>query len=360
MALRVGVIGCGAIHGIHADAIRGVDGVELAGFCDVVRDRAKAAGDKYDVPATTSLAKLFASVDAVTIGIPSGDHAKIGIKAARAGKHVLCEKPIDVTLAKGRALVAACREAGVTLSVVSQHRFAKDIQQLREVAQNDGFGRLVAGDMYTKWYRTQAYYDSGDWRGTWKLDGGGCLMNQGVHYVDMIQWIMGGVKSVQAQVRTSAHDRIEVEDVAQALVEYNNGATGILYGATAFYPGFAERLEVHGQYGSAIIEGDRIKYWKSDEEAAKQGLYGGGVQQQPTPNVHVQNDKASEETGSADPSAIWGEQHRLQIDDWARAIKDKRDPFMTGEMALEPVKVILAVYKSARNGGRRIELDSLK
>jgi predicted dehydrogenase len=210
-------------------------------------------------------------------------------------------------------------------------------------------GPLLAGDASIKWYRTQEYYDSGDWRGTWKLDGGGCLINQGVHYIDMIQWIMGGVHSVQAQVRTAAHS-IEVEDIANVLVEYKSGAVGVIQGSTSYYPGFAERLEVHGEHGSVIVEGDRIKLWRVEAERAKLGKYGDGVMQQPTPSVHMSEVTDNEE----DPTAAWGEGHRLQFEDFAQAIADRRDPFITGEMALEPLKIILAIYRSARLGGRKV------
>jgi predicted dehydrogenase len=303
---------------------------------------------------------MLAKVDAVSICVPSGLHARLGIQAARAGKHVVCEKPIDVSLRAARALVQGCRDNGVKLAVISQHRFSNDIRAVREAAQSGALGPLLMGDMYNKWYRTQAYYDSGAWRGTWKLDGGGCLMNQGVHYVDMIQWIMGGVRAVQAVMSTGAHD-IEVEDHVYALVEYKNGAIGSIHGSTASYPGFAERLEVHGRHGSAIIEADRLKFFKVDPEAPKDpSPYGGGVTKQPTPKVEVHTAKEDSATGASDPTAIWGEQHRMQVEDFVRAVRDDRDPFIAGEMALEPLKVILAVYKSARTGGRRVEVESIR
>ena len=211
---------------------------------------------------------------------------------------------------------------------------------------------MLAGDASVKWFRTQAYYDSGDWRGTWALDGGGCLMNQGIHTVDMIQWAMGGVRAVQAMVRTSGH-AIEVEDQANVLVEYRNGAIGTIQASTVAYPGFAERLEVHGEHGSVVVEGDRTKLWRVDPERAKLGKYGGGVMGQPTPNVHL---AGAAEWTEDDPTALWGEQHRLQIEDFARAVMEDREPFVTGEMALEPLKIVLAVYESARRGGVRVEV----
>lgn len=353
MKVRYGIVGCGAIHGTHADAIARVDGAELRIVYDPVKDKAKAAAEKYGVLAARSLKDLFSSVDVVNVCVPSGLHAKVGIEAAKAGKHVLCEKPIDVTLSKAQALVTAANDAGVKLGVISQHRFASDIRRLRDMAQGGELGPLLEGDAYIKWYRTQAYYDSGDWRGTWKLDGGGCLMNQGVHYVDMLQWIMGGVESVQAITRTAAHE-IEVEDIATALLRFKNGAVGVLQGSTSFFPGLAERLEVHGKLGSVIIEGDRFKVVEINEnKEGDDSPYGRGVTKQPTPNIHSVGEGS---TPPEDPTASWSEQHRLQIEDFTRAIQDNRDPYVTGEMALEPLKVILAVYKSGRRNGARVEV----
>ncbi|MFZ4506426.1 MAG: Gfo/Idh/MocA family protein [Fimbriimonas sp.] len=349
--IRFGIVGCGAISSTHAEAIRAVPGATLVGFYDVLPERAAKRAAAFEVLAYDDLAKLFGEVDAVCVCVPSGLHAELGIAAARAGKHVLVEKPIEVTLAKAEELVRECRAAGVKLSVISQHRFSRAVQSLRRAAVEGDLGRLLAGDASIKWYRTQAYYDSGDWRGTLALDGGGCLINQGVHYIDMIHWIMGGVRAVQAQTRTAAHE-IEVEDIANALIEYRNGAVGVIQGSTSYYPGMAERLEVHGTHGGVMIEGDRVKLWEVDPEAAGQGLYGGGVMQQPTPSRRL----ADAVSGDDDPSATWGEQHRLQIEDFVDAICDDRDPFITGEMALEPLRVILAIYESARQGGVRVEL----
>jgi len=353
VSVRYGIVGCGKIYSTHADALLEIEGAQLAAVYDVDAQAACAASERYGVPATPSLESLFDAVDAVIIGVPSGLHAGIGIQAAKAGKHVVVEKPIDVTLEAATKLVTACREAGVRQTTISQHRFSRDIRNLREAAQSGELGKLIQGDAYVKWYRTQLYYDSGDWRGTYALDGGGCLMNQGVHYVDMIQWVMGGVKSVQAMCRTMTHN-IEVEDVAYAMVEYKNGAIGLIHASTNCYPGLAERIEVHGQHGSVILEGDRVKLWQVDAAAAAEGQYGGGVMMQPTPNLHLTGAKT---TDTDDTSHQWNVQHRLQLEDFTKAVLDDRDPFITGEMSLEPLKVILAIYESSRNGGKRVELQ---
>ncbi len=352
--LRFGIVGCGAIHSTHAQALEGIEGAKLSAFFDIDPGRSAAASERFGATCARSWEEFLGLADAVVICVPSGLHAEIGIAAAQAGKHVVVEKPIDVSLATATQLVKAARTAKVKLTTISQHRFAKDIRALRDAAQSGELGTLIQGDAYNKWFRAQAYYNSADWRGTWKLDGGGCLMNQGIHYVDMIQWIMGGVKSVQAQIRTAAHD-IEVEDTANVLVEYRNGAVGVIQGSTATFPGMAERLEVHGTFGSVVIEADRIKVWRVDSEAANDGSpYGAGVTQQPTPKVHLHDVNIN--LTSEDATTKWGNQHQLQLTDFVQAVADNRDPYLTGEMSLEPLKVVLAIYESARNDGKKVEI----
>lgn len=354
--LKFGLVGCGVIHGTHADALKKIDGVKLMAVYDIDPVKAKAASDKYGVKSTKTLKGLFDEVDVVNVLVPSGLHGQIGIKAARAGKHVIVEKPIEVKLSTAEKLVKTARESGVKLTTISQHRFAQDIRTLHAAAQSGDLGPLLEGDAYNKWYRSQAYYASAGWRGTWALDGGGCLMNQGVHYVDMIQWVMGGVKAVQAQIRTAARS-IEVEDVANALIEYKNGATGVIQASTAYFPGLAERMEVHGKYASVIIEGDKTKVWETNEDKdGDRSLYGRGVQSQPTPNVHSHGTDPKAGV-AADPKAIWIDLHRAQLEDFTKAVIDNREPFITGEMALEPLKIILGIYRSGKRNGARVEIE---
>jgi len=354
--IRFGIVGCGSIHGTHADALEKIDGAKLVAVFDSKGDRSAKVAQERGAVVAHSLDELFTLVDTVTICVPSGLHAQIGIAAARAGKHVLSEKPIDVSVARALECVNACRDAGVKYGVISQHRFARDIQAVQTAAQDGGFGRLISGDACTIWYRTQAYYDSDrSWRGTNELDGGS-ILNQGVHYVDMIQWIMGGAKSVQAQMRTANHD-MEAEDIINILVEWKNGAIGTLKATTCAYPGYSERIEVCGTIGSAVIEGDHLKTWKVDPDAAQDpSPYGGGVMAQPTPKETICDPAEASASGASDPTAIWGEQHRMQVEDFVRAIADDQEPFVTGEMALEPLRIIQAAYTSAREGGRRVEL----
>lgn len=355
MSVRIGIVGCGAIYKTHAQAVLRIPEADLAGFFDIVPERSREAEAAFSRPAFPSLNELLENCDAVSVCVPSGLHAEVGVAAAKAGRHVLVEKPIDVALDAATRLVRECRASGVKLSVVSQHRFAPDILRLRSAIEEGELGALVEGDAYIKWYRTQAYYDSGDWRGTWTLDGGGCLMNQGIHYIDMVQWLMGGVRSVQAQVRTAAH-AIEVEDVACALVEYRNGSIGVIQGSTSFFPGFGERLEIHGRYGTVVIEGDVAKCWEIDDaRGGDTSPYGRGVYAQPTPKFAVAAETQIP-TDAETAAERWIEQHRLQIEDFVSAVAKDREPFITGEAALEPLKVILAIYESARSGGVSVKV----
>lgn len=353
---RIGIVGCGAIHGTHADAVHGVKEASLAGFYDIIPERSKAAAQKYGGKAFPTLKALVHASDAVHVCVPSGLHAKVATKVAAWGRHALVEKPIDVDTRAAEKLVETFDKAGLTLGVVSQHRFSQAIQKTREAAQSGAFGKLTQGDVIVKWYRTQAYYDSGDWRGTWKLDGG-CLMNQTVHYIDMVQWIMGPIHAVRAISQTATH-RMEAEDIAYALVEYSNGALGMIHGTTSAYPGYAERIEIYGEYGTSILEGDKIKAWNVDPDAPSDpSPYGKGVVAQPTPKVEIIETAGTEGTGASDPSAIWGEQHRLQIEDFVHAVREGRAPFITGADALQPLKVINAIYASARKGGARVVVN---
>jgi predicted dehydrogenase len=344
--IRFGILGCGNISKTHVHGIANSEGAVLTAVCDEVEEKAKSLAAEASVAAFTNYEDFLREVDAVVIALPSGLHADYTVRAASLGKHVLTEKPLDITLGSGTRMVDACENANVKLGCISQHRFARDMQRLHNAAQNGDLGTLIQGDSYTKWFRSQAYYDSAGWRGTWAMDGGGCLMNQGVHYIDMIQWIMGGVKSVQARVRTISHD-IEVEDQAIAMVEYQNGALGVIQGSTSTYPGMSERIEVHGTKGTVVVEGDRAKIW-AVKEIADQEPFGAGV------TLGKAHDLDDDPTTST-----WNEAHRLQIQDFTNSIRDNRDPMITGRAALEPLKVILAIYESSSRGGSPVLLEEL-
>ncbi|MFW5697200.1 MAG: Gfo/Idh/MocA family protein, partial [Fimbriimonadaceae bacterium] len=310
--IRFGIVGCGAIFATHADALKKSTNARLTAVYDCEPDKTLVAAEQYSVKSAESIAELFDETDAVTVCVPSGLHAQIGVEAAKAGKHVLVEKPIDISEANAARLIEACRDNGVKLGVISQHRFARDVQKTREAVQYGELGKPLHGNAYIRWYRTQAYYDSAEWRGTWELDGGGCTINQSIHMIDQLQWVMGGVRSVAAQMETVAHE-IEVEDTMNALVEFRNGASGVIQSTTAAYPGFKERLEFGGLYGSVILEGDTIKFWEADPEApANPSPYGRNLKYHPLPTASIF--ETMNQSKGQDPTVRWENQHRMQIE----------------------------------------------
>ena len=248
------IIGTGMIAAMHADAIATLPGARLVAVTDIDAGLAVAFAAARGCEAEPDLDALLAraDVDVVCVCVPSGLHAEIGIRAAKAGKHLVVEKPIDVTLAAADRLIEAARAAGVALTVISQHRFDPGLIELKRLLGDGALGRLVLGEASTKWYRSQAYYDSAGWRGTWAMDGGS-LLNQGIHYVDLLRWCMGPVAEVTAVCATQAH-QIEVEDTALAIVRFSSGAVGTILSSTAAFPGFPQRLEITGTEGTVIIE----------------------------------------------------------------------------------------------------------
>jgi UDP-N-acetyl-2-amino-2-deoxyglucuronate dehydrogenase len=347
--LGFAIVGAGVIGPFHARAITAQPDARLVAICDEIPEAAAKLAAEFGGEATSDLDALLArdDIQIINVCVPSGLHAEVGIKAAKAGKHVICEKPIDITLDAADRLIAACAEAGVKLQVISQHRFGAGMQRLKQAIETGALGKLVMGNAEIFWYRAQAYYDSGGWRGTWALDGGGALMNQGVHYVDQLRWLMGPVASLTAKMGTLAHERIEVEDAAVAVIQYANGAIGSLIGTTDAFPGYTCRLEIVGTEGSVIIEDGEIKAWNLKSEQGEVGAYGRSKEAK-----KAEAEKAGKQigAGAADPAAIsWGG-HIFEVRDMIDAIKQGRGVVLPGEEARNPLELILGVYRSAETG----------
>ena len=263
MAFGFGIIGCGMISRFHARAIADIRGARLVACCDSAPQFAHRLAEETGCHAYDDLKGLLADpdVDIVTIGTPSGVHMEPALAAARAGKHVIVEKPLEITLKRCDRIIDACRENKVVLSTIFPSRFHESARMMKQAIERGRFGRLAMGDAIVKWFRTQEYYDSGAWRGTWQMDGGGALMNQAIHSVDLLTWLMGPVKSITAHTTMIAHQRIQVEDVAVASLEFANGALGTIQATTAAYPGSLKRIEVHGSEGTAVMEEEDIIAW---------------------------------------------------------------------------------------------------
>lgn len=333
--LNFAIVGCGVIGPMHALAISELPAARLVAVCDVVEAKARALGERYGAEAYTDYAAMLrrSDIDVVAVTAPSGLHADLGIAAAKAGKHVIVEKPMDVSLAKADALAAACREAGVKLCVMSQHRFDPAVEAVRQAVSDNQLGTLNFGAAHTKWWRPQEYYDNDAWRGTWALDGGGALINQSIHYVDLLQYILGPVAEVSAYAANRAHVGIEVEDVVVAAVKFKSGALGLIEGNTAAYPGLVTRLDIYGTDGLVVIENDLIKEWHLRSGAA-------GPMAAEAGNVIAGTSSAN----------IWHIPHRRQIQDMLDAIRDDRPPRVDGAEGRKPLEIVLAVYESARTG----------
>jgi predicted dehydrogenase len=341
MAYGFGIIGCGMISRFHTRAIEDARGAKLVACFDNFTAAADKLAAETGCRSYHQLDQMLAdpAVQVVTIGTPSGAHMEPAVAAAKAGKHVIVEKPLEITLKRCDAIIAACEANGVRLSTVFPSRFHDSSVEMKRAIDGKRFGRLTLGDAYVKWFRTQAYYDSGQWRGTWQLDGGGALMNQAVHSVDLLTWLMGPVAEVTAHSATIAHERIAVEDDLVATLRFENGALGVIEASTAVYPGYLKRIEIHGSEGSAVMEEEDIKVWdfarpqKRDEEIKRRMA-----------------EHKSTGGGASDPAAIGHHGHARQFQDMLDAIKKNRPPAVDGYEGRRSIEIILAIYKAAETG----------
>ncbi|MDZ4717191.1 MAG: Gfo/Idh/MocA family oxidoreductase [Roseiflexaceae bacterium] len=338
--LGFAIIGTGMIARYHAEAIANTPGTRLVAIGRSSATGAQEAAQRFGVPCETSLDALLArtDVDAVCICTPSGMHAQQAITAAQAGKHVLVEKPIALSLRDADAMIAACRDHGVRLGVALQRRSDPQFQAVRAAITAGALGRLVLGSVSVPYIRLQSYYESADWRGTWALDGGGALMNQSVHLIDLLIWFMGDVAEIQARIDTLDH-QIEVEDCAAATLRFSNGALGSIIATTAAVPGFPHRVEIYGTRGGVQIEGEAIVRWDSVDSEPVYGRLGAYA-------------AAPQAAGSgATPTGISSIGHTRILADFVDSIRTQRDPLVTGEEARRALAVVLGIYAAARGGG---------
>ena len=335
-----GIVGCGMIANFHAQAIEHIKGAKIVACYDAFGAAAEkfAAANKCQKYDTLEAMLKDPAVDVVTICTPSGLHGDPAVKACNAGKHVVVEKPLEITLAKCDAIINAAAKNKVRICSIMPSRFSPANIALKAAIDSGRFGKLTLGDTFVKWWRTQQYYDQGGWRGTWALDGGGAFMNQAIHNVDLLYWFMGEVAEVSGVTALLAHERIEVEDVAAACVKFKSGALGVLEATTAAFPGLLKRTEIHGSKGSAIVEQDNIKLWEFEKPLAKDA------------NLLAQFSGSAGTGGAADPKAISYTGHMLQLKDFLKAIETGGQPLVDGIEGRKSVEIILAIYQSAWTG----------
>ncbi|MFA5021790.1 MAG: Gfo/Idh/MocA family oxidoreductase [Patescibacteria group bacterium] len=349
MLKKVGfaIIGVGNIGPVHAAAINQSSNAELVAVSDVILERARKLAATYPgVKAYSNYRKMLKdpAVQAVCLCVPSGLRQNIAITCLKAGKHVLAEKPLEVTTARIDRMITAADASDVLLGCIFQTRYTKAVQLVWQALQEGRFGQLILGNAYIKWYRPEEYYTGAAWRGTKNLDGGGAAMNQGIHYIDLLGMIMGQVKQVWAQSQCAVHQKLRelgTEDLITAQLKFANGAFGTIEASTALWPGGTARLEIYGSSGRAVIEDGKLVTWNFQ----KKQLVDAEVEK-------LMEEKESE-TGAAgsDPMAsLKTKGHQLQIEDFAAAIIDNRVPLIDGREGRPAVELIEAMYKSASTG----------
>ncbi len=336
-----GVVGCGVISDFHAEALKHIRGAELVACHDNRPKSAQRLAEETGCEPYTDFRSFLnhPGLDVVTIATPSGAHMEPALKAAKAGKHLLVEKPLEITLARCDRIIKAAKDARVLLGGIFPSRFSGGIQALKKAVDKKRFGKIALANATIKWYRTQEYYDSGGWRGSWELDGGGALMNQSIHTIDLFQWLLGRVDQIQAMTSCRIHKRIAVEDVALAQVRFKNGALGMIEGTTAAYPGLPREIEIFGEEGSAVYTDSDLTAWNMVKpKAADRSII----------KKYVKTESGA--AGAADPRAISFKPHQQQFEEFIKVMKGKGKLSVDGKEARKALELIIGIYLSARSG----------
>lgn len=328
----IGIVGCGNISDTHAEAIIRTGKGKLVAAHSRTKAAVEAFGKKYDIPGITSYEEFLdvPGLDIVVICTPTGTHLDYGKRAAKAGKHVIVEKPIEITVARGQTLIDSCNQNGVKLAVIYQNRLIDDVIRMKQMLDEKAVGKVVMASASVKWFRSQEYYSESSWRGTLALDGGGAVINQSVHTIDLLQWFMGGVKSVSAFKGTFTHEGVEAEDTAVACLEYNNGSIGVFEASTSITPPQERSVEINGSKGTLLLEGDTLvaKLEGQDEDGDKE--------------------ESGDSAGAASPLAgMTFRNHKKQYEAVLDAFQNNTEPIVSGEQSLQSLAVVEALYKAA-------------
>lgn len=347
--MNFGIIGTGMIGRFHARAISAMHGGTLHSVYARNEPAARQLAAEFGAKPFWNLDAFLAdpALDIVTIATPSGAHLEPSLAALHAGKHVVCEKPLEVTTERIDSLIAAAQTSGKTLAAILNRRFHPAMDAFKAAVDQGRFGTLTSASCYVKWFRDQAYYDSAAWRGTWALDGGGALMNQSIHTVDALLHLAGPVRAVQANMACLAHQNIEVEDMVVAILEFANGARGVIEGSTCTWSkdGHPARVQLAGTDGSVFLADEAFEVWDF---------------KQPRPeDAHIHANLMRGQLaglGANHPAAIGHAQHQRNFEEVVAAIQAGRPPSTSASEARKAVALIRAIYQSAQNQGIRVEL----
>lgn len=345
-----GIIGTGEIAAVHARAIGSIANAHLEGVTDIARDKALAFGKQFSCSVFDSIRSLVNSpgIETVCICTPSGTHLEPALEVIDAGKHCIIEKPLEVTIQRCKAIISAAKKKNVLVTGIFPMRFLDINREVRKAVEAGRFGKMVLGDVYVKWYRSQTYFDQVKWRGDLRISGGGAIMNQAIHSIDLLSWMMGDVAEVSSFSATLGHYGLDVEDTAIANLRFENGALGVIEASTAVFPGSYKRMEILGTGGSVVIEEEKIINWEFADETGQDReirlRFSGGN---------------TEGGGVTDPKAINDTGHIRQISDMIEAIETNRPPMIDAKEAAKAVEIIEAIYESARTG-RTVSLKKRK
>lgn len=337
ISYKIGLVGTGAAACLHAKALQGVKGASLLTVYNRSPAHGKEFAEKWGLDYFQDYQKFLSAnnPDYIVVCTPTGTHLEFALPAAQTGKNLVIEKPLETTVNRCDKIIDAAQDNEIELAVIFQNRFKKPTQKIKEVVENDKLGQLVLGSAKINWYRSADYYKD-NWKGTKKYDGGGALINQGIHTIDLLQWIMGDVLVINGKVKTLTH-AIEAEDVGVANLEFKNGALGVITGSTSTYPGVKEELGVYGSRGSLELKGSKIVTWeiRNEEEPVKEMKKGGN-------------------SGASDPMDIDTQNHRKQWEEILEAREQGEKPPVRGKEARKSVEIINSIYESSRTG------DSIK
>ncbi len=330
--IGIGIIGTGSIVNTYAKCIEELGSTELVALYTKSPNRAKQAKAEFGVPVFSGIDEFLdqKEINLVCVCNESGRHGEAIRATAIAGKHVLSEKPLEVTTEKIDEVIAVCEDQKVKLGCVLQNRCSSDYRLVENAIKTGKLGKLIMGNAHINWYRSEEYYAKSDWRGTLQFDGGAAFMNQGIHTIDLLINIMGAVKSVFGNIKTTVHN-IEGEDVGSAILNFSDGAIGNVTAGTALYPGYPERLEFYGEKGSILMEGGKIVQWN--------------VQDMSSPEFGSSDKEGS---GAADPTAIGHQNHKTVLADMVDAILNDHSPMVDGAEARKAVALITAIYESSK------------
>lgn len=377
--IQFGVVGLGNIASTHAHAINGHVNANVSAACSRSEENRTLFGKEFDLTLYSDYNEMLTheNLEAVTICTPSGSHLDYAKKAAEAGKHVVIEKPIEITVERGKEIIECCKQNGVKLAVIYQNRFSDGAIQMKNEFKNGNIGSSIMARASVKWYREQEYYTESSWRGTLKLDGGGAVINQAIHTIDLLIWLLGDVESVSAFKATMTHPGIEAEDNAVAILKFKSGTLTLFEASTSIVPAQPRRIEINGTIGTVVLEDDRFIRIEGDSVPNMQNKGRGGIDDYEGSGGSGESEgsegsERSEKSegigrregsgaGAADPMAGLGIlHHSRQYESIIDAILNDKTPDVTGYESLKSLAVVEAIYQSADNGRVVLMNDILK